>query len=176
VPSKIILLTILFGLTARADSFAFLGSSLRFATTSSGAGLNRYYPVRLGGGTFISSKYAIGGDLTRYDYETEAGNVKIGTEHYELMAWLRGSMWEQPDWRPYGLVGLGVQRVSVTTTFQGESSKDQGKLEWAPGVGAGSFNRISGNFSGGAELRYIYRPWASPRWTIDLFASLGWIF
>ncbi len=172
----IFLLSLGVSVGAQAESFVFLGGGVRFDTHSSGVGLTRHYPFRLGGGYHLSSHFAIGADLSRYSYSSGTGNVDILSEHYEIMPWLRASIWEQPSWIPYGMLGFGFQKTTVTTTFQGESSRDEGKLEFAPALGIGTFNRIWRGFSGGAEFRVIYRPWASPRTTIETFFSLGYSF
>lgn len=172
----IILLLILFGGTARAQTFGFLGGGTRFDSEASGTSTTRSYPFRLGAGHQLSPNYTLGADLSRYSVNTTAGSVDITDDHMELLTWVRGSFWPRPSWLPYGSVILGVQQDVVTTKFQSDVREDRSKLEWVIGLGIGTYSEFWRGLGAGLEVRGLYRPWASPRYSGDFVGTLGWFF
>jgi hypothetical protein len=176
VLKPLIIFVFLFAGFAHADTVLFLGSGVRFDSEASGASTSRSYPLRLGVGQHLSPKYTLGADLSRYVNSSTAGSVDITDEHVEFIFWLRGSLWARPTWLPYASFNLGVQQDSVTTKFQNDTSENRGKFEWVTGLGIGTYNEFWRGLGAGFEIRGLYRPWASPRYSADFIATLGWLF
>ncbi len=173
---SLIIIFFLFAVSAQAETVVFLGTGVRFESEPSGTSTTRSYPIRIGVGQHLSPHFTLGADLSRYIKNSAAGSVDITDEHNELIFWIRGSLWARPTWLPYASYNLGIQQDTIKTKFQNDTSEDRGKFEWVTGLGIGTYNEFWRGLGVGIEMRGLYRPWASPRYSGDFIASLGWLF
>ncbi len=175
---RIALILVFIGLSnlAQGSGFAGVGFGPRWDSASSGVNYDRRTPMHINGGVFVFPQIYFVGELGRYSYGTESGALEITTEHYELLVWGRGSLWEQPSWLPYMALGLGFQKQFITTKYLADTRSDDGRLELTSGLGFGLFNRVYKNFAGGVEVRSFYRPVASPKNSYEIVLNLGYLF